>query len=105
MTGRVTMLGISRWAKPNGSYRTVQHFFAKDAYCVSINCSITKVYFNDPSGVILIAGDATTVIQSQATTLRRDKKNRIIAHALSFQVTMWKRRNALMHPILAAGAA
>jgi len=27
MTGRVTMLGVSRWAGPGGSYRTVQRFF------------------------------------------------------------------------------
>ena len=27
MTGRVTMLGISRWAGQGGSYRTVQRFF------------------------------------------------------------------------------
>ena len=26
MTGRVTMLGISRWAGKGGSYRTVQRF-------------------------------------------------------------------------------
>src|SRR2546428_3296612 len=29
MTGRVTMLGISRWAGKGGSYRTVQRFFAQ----------------------------------------------------------------------------
>jgi len=28
MTGRVTMLGISRWTAKGGSYRTVQRFFA-----------------------------------------------------------------------------
>lgn len=27
MTGRVTMLGISRWAGKGGSYRTIQRFF------------------------------------------------------------------------------
>jgi len=27
MTGRVTMLGISRWTDEGGSYRTVQRFF------------------------------------------------------------------------------
>ncbi len=27
MTGRVTMLGISRWAGKGGSYRNVQRFF------------------------------------------------------------------------------
>ena len=29
MTGRVTMLGISRWAGKGGSYRTIQCFFGK----------------------------------------------------------------------------
>ena len=28
MSGRVTMLGLSRWAGHGGSYRTVQRFFA-----------------------------------------------------------------------------
>ena len=28
MTGRVTMLGLSRWAGPGGSYRPVQRFFS-----------------------------------------------------------------------------
>ena len=27
MTGRVTMLGISRWTEKGGSYRTVQRIF------------------------------------------------------------------------------
>jgi putative transposase len=27
MTGRVTMLGLSRWAGKGGSYRTIQRFF------------------------------------------------------------------------------
>jgi hypothetical protein len=27
MSGRITMLGISRWAGKGGSYRTVQRFF------------------------------------------------------------------------------
>ena len=29
MTGRVTMLGLARWAGPGGSYRTVQRFFSQ----------------------------------------------------------------------------
>ena len=27
MSGRVTMLGISRWAEKEGSYRTIQRFY------------------------------------------------------------------------------
>ncbi len=30
MTGRVTMLGISRWTEEGGSYRTVQRFFKEN---------------------------------------------------------------------------
>jgi putative transposase len=33
MTGRVTMLGISRWTGEGGSYRTVQRFFNKPINC------------------------------------------------------------------------
>jgi putative transposase len=31
ITGRVTMLGLSRWAGKGGSYRTVQRFFSTQA--------------------------------------------------------------------------
>ncbi len=34
MTGRVTMLGVSRWAGSGGSYRTVQHFFPRQSQLV-----------------------------------------------------------------------
>ena len=68
MTGRVTMLGISRWAEPGGSYRTIQRFFAKDICWPSLNWSIIKASFGDSSGVILIAGDATTVTKSGKKT-------------------------------------
>jgi len=30
MTGRITMLGISRWTEKGCSYRTIQRFFSKD---------------------------------------------------------------------------
>lgn len=68
MTGRVTMLGISRWAEPGGSYRTIQRFFAKDICWPSLNWSIAKASFGDSSGVIIAAGDATTVTKSGKET-------------------------------------
>lgn len=34
MTGRVTMLGISRWTGKGGSYRTVQRFFDEEHHTV-----------------------------------------------------------------------
>ncbi len=67
MTGRVTMLGISRWAEKGGSYRTVQRFFAKDILWDSLNWSIAKTFLKH-SGSILIGGDATTVTKSGKKT-------------------------------------
>jgi putative transposase len=29
MTGRITMIGMSRWSEKGGSYRTIQRFFNK----------------------------------------------------------------------------
>jgi len=42
MTGRVTMLGISRWAGEGGSYRTVQRFFNTP------NCMGKRSLVSDP---------------------------------------------------------
>lgn len=73
MTGRVTMLGISRWAEPGGSYRTVQRFFAKDICWPSLNWSIIKASFGNSSGVFVIAGDAATVTKSGKETFGMGK--------------------------------
>jgi len=62
------MLGISRWTEKGGSYRTVQRFFAKDIYWPLLNWSVIKGLFFGSPGVILIAGDATTVTKSGKKT-------------------------------------
>ena len=68
MTGRVTMLGISRWAEQGGSYRTVQRFFAKEICWPLLNLAIIKACFENSSSVVLVAGDATTVTKSGKKT-------------------------------------
>ena len=37
MTGRITMLGISRWSEKGGSYRTIQRFFNKNISWLTLN--------------------------------------------------------------------
>lgn len=46
MTGRVTMLGISRWTGQGGSYRTIQQFFYTKAIPWAILCwrSFRRIY-------------------------------------------------------------
>jgi len=68
MTGRITMLNISRWAEKGCSYRTVQRFFAKDIPWGILNWAITKVFLKQEAGDIIIAGDATTVTKSGKKT-------------------------------------
>jgi len=67
MTGRITMLGISRWTGKGGSYRTIQRFFMSTLQWDVLNWAIIKTALS-AHGVILIAGDATTVTKSGKET-------------------------------------
>ena len=67
MTGRITMLSISRWAGKGGSYRTIQRFFMSTIKWDVLNWAIIKASLST-QGVILIAGDATTVTKSGKET-------------------------------------
>jgi len=67
MTGRITMLGMSRWAGKGGSYRTIQRFFMSSFNWEALNWAIIKTSFST-QGVMLVAGDATTVTKSGKAT-------------------------------------
>ena len=69
MTGRITILGISRWSEKDGSNRTIQRFFAKKEMAWGLlNWLIVKAILIKNTDVILIAGDATTVTKSGHAT-------------------------------------
>jgi len=68
MTGRVTMLGISRWAEKGCSYRTVQRFFTKNIPWGALNWVVVKPFLKQYAEDIIIAGDATTVTKSGKKT-------------------------------------
>ena len=68
MSGRVTMLGLSRWAGPGGSYRTVQRCF----YTVIPWATLSWVFFRhhllQPDQGYLLAGDECVVTKSGKAT-------------------------------------
>lgn len=68
MQGRITMLGISRWAAKGCSYRTLQRFFATPLDWSRLNWQLIKGAIGTAPGVILIAGDATTVTKAGKET-------------------------------------
>ena len=68
MTGRITMIGISRWSEKGGSYRTVQRFFNKKIAWLSLNWVLIQSVLEKSTGVVLIAGDATVVTKAGKNT-------------------------------------
>jgi putative transposase len=61
MTGRVTMLGISRWAGPGGSYRTVQRFFSTVLPWAQLFWVFFHQHLHHADHVYILAGDEVVV--------------------------------------------
>ncbi len=73
MTGRVTMLGISRWAGQGGSYRTVQRFFATTLPWATLFWVFFRHHLLRPDNVYLLAGDEVVVSKAGACTHGLDR--------------------------------
>lgn len=73
MTGRVTMLGISRWTGQGGSYRTVQRFFSTAIPWALLFWLFFRTHLFDPDDVYLLAGDETVVSKSGKHTPGLDR--------------------------------
>ncbi len=73
MTGRVTMLGISRWAGPGGSYRTVQRFFSTVIPWAMLFWVFFRQDVSCPDDVSLAAGDAVVVTKAGKSTYGLDR--------------------------------
>ena len=64
MSGRVTMLGISRWAGKGGSYRTVQRFFQTVLPWATIFWVFFCHHLFCSEEVYLLAGDEVVVTKA-----------------------------------------
>ena len=61
MTGRVTMVGLSRWAGPGGSDRTVQRFFSTLIPWATLWWECFRHHMYHAADVYLLAGDEVVV--------------------------------------------
>ena len=68
MTGRVTMLGVSRWSDSGGSYRTIQRFFNTTIAWGKVQWLIIRQHLLEPDGMLLIAADEVGVPKSGKKT-------------------------------------
>jgi IS4 transposase len=73
MTGRVTMLNISRWTEKGGSYRTVQRFFQTVIPWALAFWLFFRQHLHNPGDEYLLAGDETTVTKSGKKTYGLDR--------------------------------
>jgi len=73
MTGRVTMLGMSRWASQGGSYRTIQRFFATIIPWGILFWVFFRHYLYCPGDVYLVAGDDVIVTKAGKYTHGLDR--------------------------------
>ena len=73
MTGRVTMLGLSRWAGPGGSYRTVQRFFSTVIPWAPLFWVFFRHHLSRAKDVDLLAGDEVVVTKAGQHTHGLDR--------------------------------
>jgi len=68
MTGRVTMLGMSRWTSKGGSYRTIQRFFYTPIPWPLVFWQFFRHWLFNPDDVYLLAGDESVVTKAGKKT-------------------------------------
>ena len=104
MTGRVTMLGISRWTEKGGSYRTIQRFFNLSIRWCKINWFVIR-HFVSGKGDVLMAGDETTVTKSGKKTFGLDRFfssifSRTVPGICFFSLSLINVQNQTSYPVM-----
>ena len=73
MTGRVTMLGLSRWAGTGGSYRTIQRFFATALPWAALFWVFFRHHLYRAAEVYLLVGDEVVATKAGKPTYGLDR--------------------------------
>jgi hypothetical protein len=68
MTGRVTMLGISRWTGKGGSYRTIQRFFKAIIPWSQVFQLFFEIHLNNAESEHFLIGDECVITKSGKKT-------------------------------------
>jgi len=72
MTGRITMLGLSRWAGKGGSYRTIQRFFNTVIPWAQVFFNFFAQHLFDPEDEYCLVGDESVITKSGKETYGLD---------------------------------
>lgn len=72
MTGRVTMLGLARWAGKGGSYRTIQRFYNTAIPWAQVFWQFFSQYLFQKGSIYILAGDESVVSKAGKKTYGLD---------------------------------
>jgi hypothetical protein len=72
-SGRITMLGLSRWTEKGGSYRTLQRFYQSVLPWSTLHWLFIRKRFLKPDDEYLIAGDEVVVSKAGTKTYGLDR--------------------------------
>ena len=105
MTGRVTMLGISRWTAKGGSYRTIQRWFKTVLPWAQIFWFFFRTHVFRPDEVYLAVGDESVVSKAGKKTYGLDRffssiYNKPIPGVSFFTLSLVSVSDAVSHPML-----
>ena len=106
MTGRVTMLGISRWADKGGSYRTVQRWFNTVLPWAQMSWLFFRTHLYRPGEVYLAVGDESVISKAGKKTFGLDRffssiANKPIPGVSFFTLALVSVSDGVSHPLLA----
>ena len=73
VSGRITMLGLSRWTEKGGSYRTIQRFYHTVLPWKAIQWRFFQKRFLKPEDEYIIAGDETVIGKAGKETYGLDR--------------------------------
>ena len=73
MTGRITMLGITRWAEQGGSYRTIQRFYNTVIPWGMAMWLFFKAHLYQPGTEYLLVGDESVITKAGKKTHGLDR--------------------------------
>ena len=73
MSGRVTMLGLSRWTNKGGSYRSIQRFFYTRIPWPQLFWALFRQHLFKPEVIYLLVGDESVVAKAGKQTHGLDR--------------------------------
>jgi putative transposase len=105
MTGRVTMLGIARWADKGGSYRTVQRWFNTVLPWAQMSWLFFRTHLYRPGEVYLVVGDESVISKAGKKTFGLDRffssiANKPIPGVSFFTLALVSVSAGVSHPLL-----